>query len=134
MTRALVAGCLFLSVGCMIPPERQPLKPLPDDGVVLTYADAVARARLQATAAVEAFYVNRWEDLEDSAKGIEQTARFLGKATDVPVKFKDILPVESGDLGKAATQLREAAKAKDVQLTSEILQKINLKVRELRPQ
>jgi hypothetical protein len=133
MKRFLVAGAFFaLLTGCQLPPERMPLKPLPENGPALPYAELLTRARLQATAATEAFYVNRWGDLEDAARGLEQTARFLPKADDVPPKHKETLPVVSTDLGKEATALREAAQAKDVKIANDTLQRINLKIRELR--
>ena len=125
---------LFVLVGCQLPPERVPLKPLPEDGPPQPYGDLVTRARAQATAANEAFYVNNWPDLEDAARGLELTARVLDKATDVPAKHKEILPGEAGDLGKEAAKLREAAKGKDVRQATETLQRIHLKVRELRPE
>jgi hypothetical protein len=135
MNRALVPALfLFTVVGCQLPPERVPLKPLPEDGPPQAYADLVGRARTQAMAANEAFYINNWPDLEDAAKGLELTARVLGKAADVPTKHKDALPAKAGDLGQDAVQLREAAKTQDVRQTTEVLQRINLKVRELRPE
>src|SRR5438094_5618059 len=125
---------LVTLIGCQLPPERVPLKPLPEDGPPQPYADLVGRARAQATAANEAFYINNWPDLEDAAKGLEITARVLGKAADVPAKHKDMLPSEAGELGKEAGKLRDAAKVQDVRQTTETLQRLNLKVRELRPE
>jgi hypothetical protein len=135
MNRARITA-LFLTalVGCQLPPERVPLKPLPEDGPPQAYTDLVGRARTQATAANEAFYINNWPDLEDAAKGLELTARVLSKAADIPAKHKDTLPTGAGDLGKEAVKLREAAKARDVRQTTETLQRINLQVRELRPE
>jgi hypothetical protein len=133
MNRArITAVLLFILVGCQLPPERVPLKPLPEDGPPQCYVDLVGRARAQATAANEAFYINNWPDLEDAAKGLEITAQVLGKAADVPPAHKDTLPIEAGDLVKEAAKLREAAKAQDVRQATETLQRINLKVRELR--
>jgi hypothetical protein len=133
MNRARITALFFFTlVGCQLPPERVPLKPLPEDGPPQAYADMVGRARAQATAANEAFYINNWPDLEDAAKGLELTARVLGKAADMPAKHKETLPTEAGDLGKEAVKLREAAKAQDVRQATETLQRINLKVRELR--
>jgi hypothetical protein len=133
MRRHVCAGLLLVAVtGCALPPERLPLKPLPDDAAPLTYGDAVSRARTLASAANEAFYLNNWQDLEEAARGLDQTARFLGKATEVPVRHKDTLVVEAGDLGKEAGKLLEAAKARDVKLANDSLQRINLRVRELR--
>lgn len=132
MVRAIVVAALLLMVGCALPPDRGALRPLPEEGPPLPYNEIVFRSRLQAAAAVEAFYVNRWDELEDAARALEQSARFLGKAAEVPPRHKDTLTVEAGDLGKDAAALREAVKAQDVKRTNEILQRLNLKVRELR--
>ena len=134
MKPTLLLGGLVLAMaaGCQMPPERLPLVLLPEDGPAMTFPDLMARARAQAMTGTEAFYVNRWGDLEDAARGLEQTARFLTKATDVPVRHRDTLPVLAGDLGKEAAQLREATKSKDVKAANELLQRLHLKVRELR--
>jgi hypothetical protein len=133
MSRVLVASLFFAGLlGCALPPEQVAIKPLPENGTPPPYVDLVTRARAQATSANEAFYVNNWTDLEDAARGLEQTARFLGKAGDVPAIHKDKLPVEAGDLGKEATRLREAAKGQEVKAANESLQRINLNVRALR--
>jgi hypothetical protein len=135
MNRARILTLFFFAlVGCQLPPERVPLKPLPEDGPPQASAVLVTRARAQATAANEAFYINNWPDLEDAAKGLELTARVLGQAADVPAKHKNTLPMEAGDLGKDALKLREAAKAQDVRQATETLQRIHLQVRELRPE
>lgn len=133
MHRVMLLGLMtVLTLGCATVGERQALRPLPEDGAPQPYAELLVRARTQANLANDAFYVNNWTDMEDAAKGLEQTARLLSKADDVPAKQKDILPVVSSDLGKEATDLREAIKTQDVKRANEIMQKVNLKVRELR--
>src|SRR5262245_44476895 len=113
MTRLTLLSLVTLSaVSCQLPPDRTPLKTLPDEPVALPYAELLTRARAQATNATAAFYVNKWDDLEDSARGLEQTARYLPKAQEVPVKHKDTLTSLSAELGKEAAKLRDAAKAK----------------------
>lgn len=135
MCRFPVVGIFALVlVGCQLPPERLPVKPLPEDGPPLPYAELVVRARVQASAANEAFYIDNWSDLEDAARALEQSARFLGKATEVPARQKDKFMVDAGDLGKSAEELRAAAKVRDVNQANQILQRINLKVRQLRPE
>jgi len=136
MNRALLylSIPLLLLTACQAPPERLPVKPLPEEGGTLPYADVVARARVQASAAVEAFYIDKWDELEDAARALEQSGRFLAKATEVPAKRKENLADQSAELVKTASRLREAAKSKDVQQANELLQRINLKVRELRPE
>jgi hypothetical protein len=132
MKRICLAVVLLGAASCQLPSERAPLPPLPEKVTSLPYAELLTRVRWQASQANEAFYVDRWNELEDAAKGLELTARYLARADDVPAKHKDTLPVAAGDLGKEAAALREAAVAKDVKKTTEILQRINLKVRELR--
>ena len=134
MSRAFCIG-LFLafSVGCATTGERAPLRPLQEDGPPIPYAELLTRARQQAQTANEAFFVNKWADLEDAARGLEHTARFLGgkKVSDVPPQLKDTLPAISIDLGKEATKLKEAAKANQVNEVNGVLQRVNLKLREL---
>lgn len=128
----LLSGVAATLCGCQLPPERASLRPLPEEVQPVPYAELLTRARAQASVATEAFYVNKWNDLEDAAKGLELTARYLPKSEDVPPKHKDTLAVVSGDLGKEALNLREAAKTQDVKKVNDVLQRVHLKVRELR--
>jgi hypothetical protein len=73
MNRALLFGLLLLVPGC-VAPERLPPRLLPEDTKPMTNGELVGRARLLAAAGNEAFFINRWDDLEDSARGLEQTA------------------------------------------------------------
>ncbi|MBV9124613.1 MAG: hypothetical protein JO112_14750 [Planctomycetes bacterium] len=133
MKRAWILGwALVLAVGCQLPPERMPLQPLPQDTPPLPYAELLTRARMEASAATEAFYVSRWSDLEDAARGLQQTAQFLNRAIEVPVQHKATLTTEAKDLEVESGKLLEAAKAKEVQQTNDVLQRVNLRVRALR--
>lgn len=132
MTRFLLLAMLLPLLGCAVPAERVPLQPLPENGQVLPYAELLTRVRAQASAANDAFYLDRWSDLEDLAKGVEQTARFLSKAQEVPAKNKDILNEVTRDLAANAQKLKTAAAAKNVEDTTKALQQINSKVRLLR--
>jgi hypothetical protein len=132
MKRMVLALLLFPAGSCQTP-EQLPIAPLPENGQPIPFADILQRARLQAGAATEAFYINNWADMESAATGIEQAARLMSRASDVPAKHKDRLMELSADLSKEAQQLRQAAKAQDAELTHATLQRINLKVRELRP-
>ena len=132
MKRFLFFALLLSLFGCTAPADRVPLQALPENGQVLPYAALLTRVRSQANSANDAFFLDHWGDLEDLAKGIEQTARFLSKATEVPAKNKDILNEVTGDLAKNALKLRDAAAAKNVKDTTDALQQINLKVRQLR--
>jgi hypothetical protein len=127
----LLSGLLLLVPACAVP-ERVALQPLREDGPPLPYAELLTRARAQATIATEAFYVNKWADVEDAARGLEQTGRYLGKAEDVPAKQKDELTAVSTSLSKDAVKLRDAAKSQDVKETNDSLQRLHLTIRELR--
>jgi hypothetical protein len=135
MNRLWLQGLLLvLLAGCQLPQEQVPLKPLTDDGPPQPYADLMSRARVQAAAANEAFYINKWIDLEDAGKGLENTARHMTRSTDVPARHRNKLTSEADDLSKEAVSLREAAKSQDTKRATESLQRINLMVRQLRPE
>jgi hypothetical protein len=134
MTRIPVVGLFLLFLpACRLPPDRLPLQPLPEDGQVFSYQELLSRARVQATAALESFYVDNWTELADAARGLEQTARFLPKGSDPPAKLVGQVVTEGVALRKDAQQLADAAKAKDATATIAILQRIHLKIRQLHP-
>jgi hypothetical protein len=132
MRRVLLLVPLLALVGCRAAAERVVLQQLPDDAGPMPYTDLVSRARLQAMAANEAFYVDRWPDVEDAARGLEQSARFLKQATLVPAERRSDLSLRTDRLAADARQLRDAAKARDVERTNSTLQRIHLQIRELR--
>jgi hypothetical protein len=135
MSRFAVLPLLLVALaGCQLTDDRAALRPLPEDAPPRPYAELLTRARQQASLATNAFYVNNWADLEDAAKGLEQTARHLGKATDVPENLKDTLPAMAGKLGQEAGKLKESASAKekDVKLITDQLTSINTRIREMR--
>ena len=133
MTRSLLTGLVLASLlGCRAAAERAVVQPLPDDTPPQPFIDLLSRARLQAMAANEAFYVDQWSDLDDAARSLEQSARFLHQAKDVPVNRKASLDSRADQLGAQAVQLRQAAKNRDVTQTNATLQRIHMIVRELR--
>ena len=132
MRRFLFVGLILFTVGCQAPPQRPAVPLLPDDTPPQPFVVLAARARSQAMSALEAYYVDRWAEVEDAARGLEQTAQYLIKAEDVPAKHKDTLATLSADLGKLAKELRESASAKNADKANEVLGKINAKVRSMR--
>jgi hypothetical protein len=132
MHRALIS-CLFLAVvGCQAPPQRAPVTPLPEDAAAQPFADLAVRARQQAMTALEAYYVDHWAEVEEAARGLEQTARFLRRATGVPPARQGDLSLRADTLADAAKQLRDAAKTRASEQVNSVLQRINAQVRELR--
>lgn len=127
---------LFLSLmiaGCQLPPERVPIMPLPAEGQTLPYAEALAKARAWASAANAAFYEDRWPELQEIATGLEKTAQLLPKSPDLPAKQKEPVTAHTAKLVKEIGLLRAAIETKDVTATNRALQRINLNIRELRP-
>lgn len=117
--------------GCRLPEHEAVIKPLPE-GQSFTYQELLVRARAQAMAAVEAFYIDAWADLGDAAAALEQTSRFLPKTTQIPVAVKDKLATETEQLRLDATKLGDAARVKDARAANAALQRINLRIRDLR--
>ena len=133
MRRTLTFVALATIVaGCQVTPEPRPLQPLPVEGPALNYKDVVVRARALATTATEAFYIDKWLEVEKAAISLEETAQYLPRTLEIPVGRKGSLDANSQTLLKEAQALREAARAKDEKKTTESMQKINLLVRELR--
>ncbi|MCY2938038.1 MAG: hypothetical protein NTV55_06740 [Planctomycetota bacterium] len=130
--------CVWLTVallavsGCQAIQESTNLVPLPENSPPMPYRDLVVRARFQARAADESFYANKWAELEETAKVLQQTSSLVGKATGVPVAREKAIHDTSLLLGQQATVLRGLATAKDEKGTNECMQRINSLVRELR--
>jgi hypothetical protein len=122
---AFLAGCRTL--------EPDGALPLPENGPPLSYHEMINRARGQATSALDAYYVDAWTELGQAAQRLEQTARLLPKSTQIPEVFKGKIGPESELLGKDAVKLSEAAKAKNADQVNEALQRINQRIRQLRP-
>jgi hypothetical protein len=91
------------------------------------------RAKVQAGAALEAFYTDNWLEIEQMAQVLEQTARHLPNSTEQPARVKKLLANDAETLRKQAGRLLDAAKSKNVQATNETLQQIHLTIRGLRP-
>jgi hypothetical protein len=130
--RRVLALVLLAVVGCQAAPSRPPVTPLPEDSAPLPFADLASRARQQAMTALEMYYVDRWPEVEEAARGLEQTARFLRRATDVPATRQGDLSLRADTLAEAAKQLRDAAKTRASEQVNSVLQRINAQVRELR--
>jgi hypothetical protein len=124
--------CLAGFTACRLPPDRESLKPLPQDGQLFSYDEILSRARAQAGVALEAFFVDDWSELEEAAQGLEQTALFFPKTTMIPAAIKGKLAAETGLLQKEAVRLRDAARKKNAALANETLQRIHQRIRVLR--
>ena len=131
MRRVLIFAWLA-AIGCQAPPPRAAVAPLPEDSAPLPFIDLASRARQQAMTALEMYYVDRWPEVEEAARGLEQTSRFLRRATDVPATRQGDLSLRADTLAEAAKQLRDAAKTRASEQVNSVLQRINAQVRELR--
>ena len=129
---SLCLSFLALLVGCR-GIEREGQNPLPENGPPITYAEMINRARGQAGAALDAFYIDAWLDVEQAGQRLEQSARLLPKTTQVPESLKAKLETEAEALRKDAVALIDAAKAKNGTTANETMQRINQRIRALRP-
>ena len=82
--RYLLPGMILVALGCQSPAQRPGVVALPEDSGPQPFGDLVTRARQQAMTALEAYYVDRWPEVEEAARGLEQTARFLRRSSGVP--------------------------------------------------
>ena|SRR5271165_6603893 len=130
MRHTLIIAVLAVGLlGCRLPPDREAMKPLQEDGARFSYNELMSRLHSQANAAMDALFVDSWKDLDDVAQGIHQTARFLQKATEQPENLK----VNTiSDLQREAGRLSEAARKSNADVATEALQRITMQIRELR--
>ena len=129
------AGCFIILLGvagCSLS-EREGQTPLPENAPPLGYSEMINRARGQAGAALDAFYIDAWVDLEQAAQRLEQTARLLPRTINIPEAFKGKVEPEAELLRKDAVQLGEAARARNANQANEAMQRINQRIRQLRP-
>lgn len=133
MLRASLGGAwlIVVLVGCILP-ERQAMNPLPENAPPLAYAEMLVRARNQAGAALDAFYEDSWLGLEQAADRLQQTARLLPKATDIPEFLKTKIGAEAELLRQDSAKLADAARAKNAPQANEAMQRINQRIRLLR--
>jgi hypothetical protein len=128
--------CLLLTialVGCRLA-EREGMNPLPENAAPLSYDEMINRARGQSAAALDAYYTDAWLELEQAAQRLEQSARLLPKSTHIPESVKSKVESEADLLRQDAAKLLEAARAKNASQANEIMQRINQRIRQLRPQ
>jgi hypothetical protein len=132
--RNILLGSLLCAilVGCRLPPDREPFKPLPENGAKFSYGELLSRLHSQANAAMDAFFVDAWVELNESAKGIVQTSRFLAKADDPPEHLKTSLIQSCSNLQKEAERLAEAASKKNADAATESLTRITSQIRQLK--
>lgn len=127
----LSAFLLLLAAGCASP-ENRGAKLLDEVEPKFTYRQLYVRARAQSNIALEAFYSDSWIELEDSAKAIEQAARLMPKSEEIPIHVKDRLPKDSEALRQDALLLAESARTKNAKSANEIMQRMQLTIRELK--
>ncbi|MSR32270.1 MAG: hypothetical protein EXR99_12265 [Gemmataceae bacterium] len=125
---------VFLAAsGCQSTHERtDAIQPLPESLPPPPYPELLSRARAQATFATEAFFVNNWEELATAAGSLEQTARQISRTGETPTIPRATVLTASSELNRDAGKLKEAALAKNETETNSILQRIHLRIRELR--
>lgn len=128
----LFAILAFTPLACRLPPEREALRSIPEDGAGLIYNELIVRGRAQLNLALDAFYLDSWKELEEMGKGLEQTARFLPKSAEPPTTLKDNILTKSKEMRNSAIRLSEGARTKNVEMCSEALRDLNLQIRALR--
>jgi hypothetical protein len=132
--RAVLLCCAIVALlaGCRLPPDREPFTPLPENGARFSYGELLARLHSQANAAMDAFFVDAWVELDEVASGINQTARFLTKAEGPPEHLKNTLTQDCDNLRKEATRLADAAREKNADAATSALQRITQQIRQLK--
>jgi hypothetical protein len=133
---ALLAGCETTDQGrapANLPPNAP--RAVVDDGQAAPYAELLLRARAQALSVTEASYTDNWSAVAEGAGSLEQTAKLLKDAGDVPADRKSVLEATVTSLTQQAQQLRTAAQAPsvDAKKVNDLLATIQYQIRQLKP-
>jgi hypothetical protein len=134
MKRVLAAGALLLALSACQSAERAPVEPLPPRDQPVAYEDMVQRAWSLARNADDALYVDNWTKLTVIAVDLQNTAKRLPKATDVPANQKDdALPQRVDALAKASDRLLTHAQEQKVKEATLAIRDIHNAVYALKP-
>lgn len=129
--RILILIGVLLPLGCVAPAERRDVPPAPAAAELLTFQQVLTRARLQATGATDAFYLDDWGTLQQAAQSLEQTAELMPRSEGIEEARRQELEPEAGKLASLARELSEAARNRNVADCTDRLQKIGLQIRQL---
>lgn len=131
MSRTVVVLiCCMASLSCRGDAEKLP-PPLPQDGTALPYSQVLARLQAQVTTAKEEHFLNRWDSVAEAAAGLQQTAPYLMRASDMPVSQKPAITKASTEISGNIAKLRDAARRKDQAETLELIRLLHNQIREL---
>lgn len=134
MNRTAFAILTCLAVGCATTGDRvaPTVVVVPEDGSGTNYDELLPKLRTLSWQATEAFYRDRWDELEQSAVAIDKAVKALRQTKNVPARVAPDLAARCDELSAECRELKSAVAAKSPEKTSDHLQKIHLLVRELR--
>jgi len=116
--------------GCVAGPDPVTVAPSPPLGPLNSVRDLIARARVQATSATEAYYLDEWDRLDGIGQSLQDTSRQLRAVPVVKDREAD-LHAASVRLETIAQSLRQAAVARHVNDMNAVLSKLGLEVRNM---
>ena len=131
MVRNLLLVSLIALLGCASADKITPVV-IPEDGSTTDYSEFLPRMRVLAWRATEAFYRDRWDELEEAAQNLEKAVRVLKQSKNVPVRVQTVLSTRCDTLIAECGHLKSAAHDKAAEPASDYLQKIHVLIRELR--
>jgi len=131
MGRYIFVAAIAVVFGCSSSEKIAPVV-LPEEGASTDYVDFLPKLRTLAWRATEAFYRDRWDELDDAAQSLERAVKVLKQSKNVPPRVQGELATRCEKLTAECGQLREACRTRAVNGASEHLQQIHILIRELR--
>ena len=108
------------------------MPPLPDDATNVPYSELLLHTRQLAWKANESFYRDDWRDLLETAAELDKASKLLPDTKEIPAHLTSTLAAKTQALAGDTDKLRQAAKNKDEVQANEAIQRIHMKIRELR--
>lgn len=131
MFRIIVLSLLGLSLGCTTT-DRITTVAIPEDGTAVDYAEFLPRLRTLAWRATEAYYRDRWDELDEAVVTLERAVKVLAQAKNVPARVQPELSTRCQNLIAECSRVHDAATTRSESAASDHLQKIHVLIRELR--
>lgn len=132
MNRILFALVFVVGVVACKLPEEKTTPALPALEGQLQFKDLIQRAEAEVTVAIEAFFVDQYNEVELAGQGLKATARFLPRAQDVPASIQPLLALEAEKIGEEAQLVSDAARNKDAKALTPLLGRLHLRIRSLK--
>ncbi|MFL5327800.1 MAG: hypothetical protein ACJ8C4_02710 [Gemmataceae bacterium] len=131
MVRFTLLFLVAFPIGCASSDRIAPVV-IPTDGANTDYVEFLPQLRSLAWRTTEAFYRDRWDELDEAAQTLDRAIKVLPQSKNIPQRLQADLPARCTVISEECAKLRQASRERSAAAASDHLQKIHVAIRELR--